>query len=1004
MYYMRRIKSILRKLDVTTAMKNCCIFNSMCTRLKSKLFLLALYCIIPLSAINAADFIILNKSTKATIVYDAVGPAIDSITAHLLAQDIQRLTGYLPKVATNLAEVRGNVIVLGSIQSNLMKAILGKQSHFYKSLAGKWECYGIKVMSRPSKNISNALIIAGSDNRGTAYGVFDITERLGVSPWYWWADVHPQKKKELSINLPEFTSAPPSVKYRGIFLNDEDWGLQPWAAKTFEPETGDIGPKTYAKIFELLLRLKANMIWPAMHPSTKAFYHYPDNKKVAADYCIIIGSSHAEPMLRNNVGEWDVKKMGAFNYLTNKANVYKYWEDRVKESSVNQAIYTIGMRGVHDSGIEGVKTPNEAVPLLQQIFEDQREMLRKHVNNNIISVPQVFTAYKEVLDIYDAGLKLPDDVTIVWPDDNYGYIQRLNNEEEQKRLGGSGVYYHASYWGRPHDYLWLSTTHPALIREEMMKAYEMKVDRLWVLNVGDIKPLEYNIELFLNMAYKAEPFKDSRYVQQHMLNWIGKIFGNDKAKPIQNVLWQYYGLAFERRPEFMGWSQTEPTTKTNYTAYNHYYYGDEAQKRIEKYEALEKQVKSLRRQVDAVDADAFYELVYYPVVGASLMNKKFIYRDKSYLYARQYRLSAHDYEALSQQAYDSIIKETDYYNNSLAAGKWRHMMSMKPRDLPVYQAPVLPRFSIASTAGWNIAPEGFVLADSSLVSAAPNTMALPSFNPLVKKKYFIDVFLQDNKTINWTAAASANWISLSQQKGTLSINFGKKQMRVWVSIDWTKAPKTDKLKGTILFSGGGQNYQVHIVAHNVKDDHLKNYKGFVESDGYVSIHAANFSRRVDVKEAKWQIIEGLGHTGKALQAHPFTYNNKIDTANLPVVKLNAPYVEYEFYTFTPSAAEINILTLPTHPLNKNYSMRYAVSVDDGPLQVLDFRTVGRSEEWKQNVLSNSAARKVNSSLLQKGKHSLKLYMIDKGVILDRIIINLGGLKKAYSTLEETKLQ
>ena len=301
---------------------------------------------------------------------------------------------------------------------------------------------------------------------------------------------------------------PPSVKYRGIFINDEDWGLRPWASKTFEPETKNIGPKTYAKVFELLLRLNANLLWPAMHPGTTPFYNVPGNAEMAAAYAIVVGSSHAEPMLRNNVGEWDEKSMGHFNYITNKEKVYNYWEERVKQSKGNDAVYTLGMRGVHDSGMEGIKGPKEAVPLLERIFNDQRGLIKKHINENVAAVPQVFTAYKEVLDIYDQGLKLPDDVTIVWPDDNYGYIQRFNNEAEKKRPGGSGVYYHASYWGRPHDYLWLGTTHPSLIRQEMMKAYETGADRLWVLNVGDIKPLEYSMQVFFDMAYDARPFKD----------------------------------------------------------------------------------------------------------------------------------------------------------------------------------------------------------------------------------------------------------------------------------------------------------------------------------------------------------------------------------------------------------------------------------------------------------------------------------------------------------------
>ena len=293
-------------------------------------------------------FPIVTKASKASIVYDNKAPRLDSISAYLLAEDIERVTSFKPTVKTDIAKAKGNVIIIGAIQSPLIQKVVGGQSAFSKNLAGKWESFGLTVVEKPLAGVSKALVIAGSDARGTAYGVFTFSEKIGVSPWYWWADVPVKQQKELVIHQREFISSPPAVQYRGIFINDEDWGLQPWAAKTYEPETGDIGPKTYAKVFELLLRLKANMIWPAMHPSTKAFFHYPGNVITAGDYQIMIGSSHAEPMLRNNVGEWDHKTMGRFNYFTNKEKIYKYWEDRIKESRGINAIYTLGMRGVHD--------------------------------------------------------------------------------------------------------------------------------------------------------------------------------------------------------------------------------------------------------------------------------------------------------------------------------------------------------------------------------------------------------------------------------------------------------------------------------------------------------------------------------------------------------------------------------------------------------------------------------------------------------------------------------
>ncbi|WP_342646338.1 glycosyl hydrolase 115 family protein [Mucilaginibacter sp. CSA2-8R] len=945
--------------------------------------------------LQAVPFDLVTPQSKVTIVYAPREHQLDSIAAGLLARDIQQVSGYLPKVTNSISKASGNVIVIGTLQSALIKSL-----HLNtKALQGKWESYLLQIVSYPSKNITKALVIAGSDIRGAAYGVFNISERIGVSPWYWWADVTPVQQKSLSINIDRYVSAPPSVKYRGIFINDEDWGLQPWAAKTFEPETGDIGPKTYAKVFELLLRLKANLIWPAMHPSTKAFYSYPGNAKAAADYAIVVGSSHAEPMLRNNVGEWNEKTMGAFNYITNQPKVYSYWESRVKESSANNAIYSMGMRGVHDSGMEGVKSPKEAVPLLDKIFADQRGLLQKYVNPDIKKVPQAFTIYKEVLDVYESGLKVPEDITLVWPDDNYGYIQRLSNTQEQQRSGGAGVYYHASYWGRPHDYLWLSTTNPALMREEMMKAYAMQAKNIWVLNVGDIKPCEYNMQLFLDMAYQAEPFKNSTYLKAHLQQWCAGKWGIKNAANIAGLLQQYYHLAGERRPEFMGWSQTEPTTKTNYTAYNHFAYGDEAQRRVVRYQTLAAQAKSIYTNAKLPNKDAFYELVYYPVVGASLINQKFLYRDKAYLYGKQNRLIAQEYADKSRQAYRDIVTETAYYNNQLAGGKWKNIMSMQPRNLPVYQEPELPIINLKPAVNaWSIEPEG---SYSDSVHGSNPAFALSAFHPWSPQAKFIDIFLQKAADVSWTATASQPWILLSAKKGQLANQNNQRQSRIYLNINWKLlAGQPAVHTAQVSISADGKTYVVNVSANNSQLPALTKYKGVIENNGMVSIFAGNYQNHQNQGASCWQADSTLGYAQNALIAWPLSQDITVDTA-----LKSASWVAYDFYTVnTASKPQLHIFTLPTHPLNKAYGMRYAVSVDGGTPQVVNFKTEGRSTEWKNNVLSNNAIRKLNIPALQPGKHQLKLYLMDPGVIVDRFLITLDSdFKPAYSLIPESKL-
>ncbi len=939
---------------------------------------------------------------KATpVLVDAADAEVVRIAAKAFSNDIRSITGLAPEVRVAGDAGKGVAVIAGTIgQSKLIDKLAENENTGISSIKGQWEAFRISVVDNPLPGLSKALVIAGSDSRGTAFGIFEVSRLLGVSPWNWWADVTPAKQENLYYKNGLVVQGPPAVKYRGIFLNDEDWGLQPWAAQNMDTDIKDIGPNTYARIFELLLRLKANLIWPAMHPSTKAFFHYPGNPKVADDYAIFVGTSHAEPMLRNNVDEWHEKTMGSFDYFSNRKRVHDYWEERTRQSKGLDAIYTVGMRGVHDSGMKGAKNATEAAAMLEKIIADQRALLKKYVNKEVAAVPQAFTAYKEVLDIYDKGLKLPEDITIVWPDDNYGYIHRLSNPAEQQRSGGSGVYYHASYWGRPHDYLWLSSTHPSLIREEMLKAYDMKAQEMWVLNVGDIKPLEHNISLFMDMAYRPETFRNSGSVKTHLQNWASEIFGPDKAEKIGNILWEYYNLAFERRPEFMGWSQTEPTTQTRRTTYNHFYYGDEAQQRLDRYEALEQQVKALRHQVKPEDAAAFYQLVYYPVVGASNINKKFLYLDKAHYYARQNRLSAQDYAALAKQAYDEIVNETDYYNNQLSGGKWKGMMSMKPRNLPVYLEPKLPNIELSAADAWHVAPEGYVTQDSVLFKKDAKGLALPTFTPWGSQEYFVDIYLSKEQRVKWKTKTSDKWIQLSAARGELTPALGQNQQRIRVSIDWSKAPKGKALDGAVAFKGAGKTMKLAVRAQAPAEPALADYQGFVESNGYISMFAENFTRKNDKQLVGWELQEGLGHTGKSLMALPLNAPLVTNTAQL---KETAPVLEYDFYVLSEATPTVRVSTLPTHPVTSDYSMRYGISVDEGPVQVVDFKTVGRSEEWKQNVLSNSAMRSAKFDPLSKGKHTLKIYMIDPGVILDSITIDLGGLLPAYSTVPETKV-
>jgi hypothetical protein len=618
---------------------------------------------------NLVDFSIADSSQLTSIYIDKNTDALILWAVNELADDVKEITGKRPEIIpTNAISKKG--IYIGLASSGLFHS-----KTIQKELSSQWEKFYIK------KEKENLLIV-GSDVRGTVYAIFEIAERLGISPWKWWADVHPIKKENLTLQLPQNgIVSSPSVQYRGIFLNDEDWGLQPWAAKTFEKETGDIGPKTYEKIFQLLLRLKANTIWPAMHPSTKGFFTLSGNKEMAQKYHIVIGSSHAEPMLRNNVDEWKSKIYGDYNYFTNKTQVDKYWQDRLDEVKTfqNETIMTLGMRGVHDSKMEGAKDLKESISMVEKIITNQREMLSNTFKKPLKEIPQAFVPYKEVLELYDNGLKVPDDVTLVWPDDNYGYIRRLSTPEEQKRAGGSGVYYHISYWGRPHDYLWLSTTQPGLIWYEMTKAYENGTKKMWIVNVGDIKPAEYDTELFLDLAWNINSIKPDG-INGYLKNWISREFTKNITEELSFVLKEYYRLASLRKPEYMGWNQTEPTIPVKLSDFS----AEESQNRINAYDNLIQKVDSLSVFIPDERKDAWFQLIVYPVKGSAYMNYKFLYWNLSSTTSDANQKKK--YELLSAEAYQKIKELTNFYNTKMSNGKWNNMMSMKPRNLPVFDS------------------------------------------------------------------------------------------------------------------------------------------------------------------------------------------------------------------------------------------------------------------------------------------------------------------------------
>lgn len=451
----------------------------------------------------------------------------------------------------------------------------------------------------------------------------------------------------------------------------------PWSSQTYEPSDikGHIGPKTNARIFELLLRLRANTYWPAMHECTLPFFLTEGNRKVAEEYGIFIGSSHCEPMVCSAAGEWRRRGQGDYDYVNNSASVYKFWEDRVKEVAQQGNIYTLGMRGVHDGQMQGAKTVAEQKAVLERVLKDQRGLLQKYGNKDVTAIPQAFIPYKEVLDIYNAGLQVPDDVTLIWCDDNYGYIRHFPTAEERARKGGNGIYYHVSYWGRPHDYLWLGTFSPYLLHQQMKLAYDRGIQKMWVLNVGDIKPAEYQIELFLDMAWNIDEVNEIG-VTAHLKSWLGREFGSNCAEELLPAMEAHYQLSYIRKPEFMG-NTREEERDPKYKVIKDLPWSEQTiSERLRSYTVLSDVVERMESNIPADRQDAYFQLVKYPVQAAAQMNRKI-------LTAQLARHSKADWKQ-SDAAFDSIASLTQQYN-SLQNGKWNRMMDFQPRKLPVFK-------------------------------------------------------------------------------------------------------------------------------------------------------------------------------------------------------------------------------------------------------------------------------------------------------------------------------
>jgi hypothetical protein len=655
----------------------------------------------------------LEVSTRATstslpldgvvIVGSAQADPLEAFVARDLAEDLKRL-GLRTAPSGPVQVWVGTVGHHAQIDARAGQLGLAR-------LKDCWECFRIAVLRDPAPGVRQALVIAGADRRGTAYGVYTLSQALGVSPWVWWADLAPVKRGPLHVSLSEPLQDGPAVKYRGLFINDEDWGLHPWAANTFEPEARNIGPKTYEQVFRLLLRLRGNLLWPAMHRVAGAFNADPRNALMAQRYGIVMGSSHAEPLLRNNVSEWTAPHEH-YNYATHAELVRSYWAERLQANGRFENVYTLGMRGIHDSGMQGGGSAAEKQGLLNRLLADQRELIRRHVGDPA-RTPQVFVPYKEVLALMATppGLALPDDVTLVWPDDNFGYIRQLPDAAQALRSGGSGVYYHLSYLGAPLSYLWLDTTPPALVAEEMGRAFDAGARQLWVANAGDIKPHEINLSHWFELAW--DPAAVRAQGQPAWLRGLARrLFGVEEI----GAVWDgHYRASFERRPEHLQFHLAGERMKPSGwpVAAVH--------ERLGRFAESLQRLDALRPRIAAPQRDAFFQLVEYPVRAAALANERFFALERYAATLERDPQAARSFAAQAVRADRRLKALTARYN----AGRWAGILAEEPADglwaRYRQQAPLLPAPGLGGTASGAL---------DDLVRATADLAPLPLVEPV----------------------------------------------------------------------------------------------------------------------------------------------------------------------------------------------------------------------------------------------------------------------------------
>ena len=921
-----------------------------------------------ISSAETAGSLLLSDGKQSTPLYMSDGDYPGVARAfNNLKKDIGLVSDHEPALYTGNIPVASALIIAGTLnKSSVIDELVKNKKIDVSSIKSKWEAFSIQLVENPFPNVKRALVITGSDKRGTIYGIYELSKQIGVSPWYWWADVPPKKSNKLYYNAATIYTDSPVVKYRGIFLNDEEPALGRWAVERY----GGFNHEFYERLFDLILRLKGNYLWPAMW---WASFNSDDplNPKLADEYGVVMGTSHHEPMMRAHA-EWKKRNGGEWNYETNENTLNQFWTEGIQRMNNYESIVTLAMRGDGDKAM----TAETNIALLEKIVKNQRDIIHTVTGKDPQQVPQLWALYKEVQDYYDKGMRVPDDVLLLLCDDNWGNIRKLPNINDPPHKGGYGIYYHFDYVGDPRNYKWLNTNSLPRVWEQMNLAYQHGVTQLWLVNVGDLKPVELPTEFFLDYAWNPTKINADN-IDVYTKTWASEQFGAEHANEISALLRQYTKFNSRRKPELLN---GETYSLSNYR---------EAETIVHDYEKLLKQAEKINDLLANNYRDAYYELVLHPIKACANLNRMYFTQARNKQYAKQGRALTNSLADSVKLLFKNDSTYSHYYNKELAGGKWNHMMDQTHISYTYWQQPekdVVPpteRISMPVASALGISPEG---SEEWWPSIKTNLM-LPEFDVFNKQQYYIDIFNRGTTSFSVTITSSVPWIKLSSSAMNIQT-----ENKVMVSVDWTKAPKGMN-DASVTIKGAGENVDVKIRINNT----AVKAKGFVESNKVISMEAIHFTKAINTSSVSWQQLPDLGKTLSSMITIPVTA-----ASQLPDKK--SPCLEYDVFTFTGGDISISGYFSPTIDFHQQGGLKYGISIDDEAPQIVNLHADKSANAWGKSVSDNIIICNSKHTIIKPGKHTVKFWRVDAGVVLQKLVMDLGGLKPSYLGPPESFIQ